>query len=217
MTDSNQEIKNLGFLPFHAINEFMRPNFRLKVIRETLNALPDLPGQQRSQVNRFVKKAVKIPGFRNPDKAPVVVKVLPTANAFEKQPQLVSSILSAWAEFRGGLRAQMYAILCERGWPTYPSDMLESGIENIIPKLDREWRMLPPDADRTRLPGFYPYWPKGEDFEILYEAFSQKFPEEQASIDETSLMAVWLSLRLPYEIEPGKDEPITDDTRDSGT
>ena len=31
MTDKTE------FLPFHAINEYMRPDFRLKVIRETLS------------------------------------------------------------------------------------------------------------------------------------------------------------------------------------
>ena len=40
--------KTAQFLPFHAVNEFMRDDYRLEVIRSTLNALPGLPENYRN-------------------------------------------------------------------------------------------------------------------------------------------------------------------------
>ncbi len=37
--------KTTQFLPFHAINEFMRDDYRAIVIRSTLNALSTLPAE----------------------------------------------------------------------------------------------------------------------------------------------------------------------------
>ena len=86
------------FLPFHAINDFMRSDFRLSVVKSTLGALNSLPESQRNSINHLTKKLVKIPGFRHSDKAPAFVRAIPTANAFEKSPELVAAILAAWAE-----------------------------------------------------------------------------------------------------------------------
>ncbi|MFM8323136.1 MAG: hypothetical protein ACKOC5_19670, partial [Chloroflexota bacterium] len=59
----------------------------------------------------------------------------------------------------------------------------------------------PPEADRTRLPGFGVTWPKNEDFELLNNAFTEKYPDADQTTDDVSLMAVWVSLRLPMELE----------------
>jgi hypothetical protein len=63
------------FLPFHAINEYMRPDFRLKVIRDTLSAQTNLEEHLSNELNQQIKKNVNIPGFRSSDKAPALVKV----------------------------------------------------------------------------------------------------------------------------------------------
>jgi len=55
--------------------------------------------------------------------------------------------------------------------------------------------------DRKRVPGFLPRWPKGEDFEALYATYKELFPTSEGSIDQVSLMTVWLSLRLPFTME----------------
>lgn len=175
--------KKISFLPFHAINEFMRPDYRLTVIRSTLEALPNLPESTRTSINNLTKKLVKIPGFRNSVKAPLPLRVKPTAEAFEKNPILVAAILSAWAEAHSQLRYQVYTLL-----------------------KSRSWEVLPPEADRTKLPGFLTTWPRGEDFEVLNVAFREMYPEVQVSSDDVSLMTVWVSGRLPYQFF-NEDQP----------
>ncbi len=63
------------FLPFHAINEFMRPDFRLTVIRDTLTNQSNLDDSHTNMLNQQIKKRVTVPGFRNSDKAPALIKV----------------------------------------------------------------------------------------------------------------------------------------------
>lgn len=172
------EDQTIPFLPFHAVNEFMRNDYRLEVVRSTLSALPDLPEPFRLPIDQMTRQFVHVPGFRNSAKAPLSKRVKPTAEAFEKSPDLVAAILSAWAEAHQELRQEVFDLLIERNWD-----------------------VLPPDADRTQLPGFYITWPKGENFENLTQAFAQKYPGSQADPDDISLMIVWLSVRLPYQFE----------------
>lgn len=173
--------KTAQFLPFHAINEFMREEYRLDVVRSALHALDTLPPEVRDPLNHLSRKLVQTPGFRNSAKAPASIRVRPTAEMFTKSPQLAAAVLSAWAGARIDLRQQVYDLLMERGW-----------------------QILPQDTDRTRMPGFMMTWPKGEDFDRLNAAFKEKYPQVQANSDDVSLMVVWLSLRLPYSHE-GED------------
>lgn len=170
--------KTAQFLPFHAINEFMREDYRLEVVRAALHALETLPAEVRDPLNRLTRKLVQTPGFRNSAKAPASIRVRPTAEVFTKSAQLAAAVLSAWAEAHTDLRQQVYDLLIERGW-----------------------QILPRETDRTRIPGFMMTWPKGEDFESLNHAFKEKYPRSQANPDDVSLMVVWLSLRLPYSHE----------------
>ena len=170
--------KRMQFLPFHAINEFMRNDYRVSVVRTTLHAMSELSGNLRSPIDRLTRKAVKVPGFRNSAKAPISVRVKPTAEAFEKNPQVVTAILSAWSEIHSELRQKVYDLLDERNW-----------------------EVLPPEADRTKLPGFMTVWPKDENFDVLGTAFNEKYPEAQTSSDDISLMIVWVGMRLPYQFE----------------
>jgi hypothetical protein len=198
------------FLPFHAINDFMRSDFRLIVVKSTLNALNNLPESQRNSINHLTKKLVKIPGFRHSDKAPTIVRAIPTSNAFEKSPELVAAILAAWAESHNSLRSQVYETLVSRGWKTFPTEM--HSLADVPPlKTEKDWGILPIEADRTKIPGFLIYWPKGETFEVLYQALTEKFSDLQASIDEASLMFVWLTLRLPVKIIDEEGNLITDE------
>jgi hypothetical protein len=188
------------YLPFHAINEFMRPDFRLSVVRETLNALPSLSEEHNNQINRLTNKLVKVPGFRNSDKAPAMMKVVPMAKSFEKSPELVAAILSAWAEANNELRFRVYNLLKDRGWAILSTEQPLSK-EMLSPEVIQKWPILPPDVDRTKLPGFYTHWPKGEDYDTLYNQFTKTYPDMEISIDRVSLMVVWLSLRLPHQME----------------
>jgi hypothetical protein len=171
----NEETK-IAFIPFHAINQFMRADFRLTVIRSTLLALPNLDEKHRRKIDYLTKKMVKVPGFRNSAKAPANIKAVAMAKPFDKEPKLVATILAAWAESTSELRQQTHDLLLARGW--------------II---------LPLDFDRARLPGFLTRWPAEDDYEVLYHAFTEEHPQSEASIDEFSLMVVWLAGRLPVE------------------
>lgn len=176
------DTKKARFLPFHAINGFMRSDYRLTVVRAALQAAPSMPEDLRQPLDRLVKKVVKVPGFRDGSKAPTPLKVRPAADAFEKSPDLVGAILAIWAQSKPELRQQVYDLLVEKGW-----------------------EILPAEANRAKLPGFMTDWPKGQDFEALKQAFHQKYPPVEASGDDISLMVVWVSGRLPYETE-GEDE-----------
>src|SRR4030066_2289670 len=195
------------FLPFHAINEYMRPDFRLKVIRDTLTGQNSLDEHLSNDLNQHIKKRVSVPGFRSSDKAPAFIKVVPASKAFEKNPDLVAIILSCWAELQPELREQVYSILKSRNWQVFPET---EGIDfsSINPDTIKEWPIFPIRMNRTKLPGFFAHWPKGEDFETLYKNFSELYPDSTAGIDTMSLMVVWLSMRLPFQVDSDAEKPV---------
>jgi len=202
------------FLPFHAINEFMRSDFRLSVVKSALSALPNLPESHLNTISHLTKKLVKVPGFRHSDKAPVFVRVIPTAKAFEKNGELVAALLAAWAESHDSLRTQVYELLVSRGWKTFPAEMHTLADVPTL-KTEQDWGILPISADRAKIPGFLVYWPKGETFEALYQSFTEKYPETQASLDEASLMAVWLAMRLPVNLVDEDGNVVSDENTDA--
>jgi hypothetical protein len=168
--------KQASFLPFNALNEFMRTDYRQSVVHMVITNLPSLPEKQQSAVNQAIKKMVQIPGFRNSLQAPAPLKVRPAISVFEKSPAFVATVLSAWAEINHGLRQRVYDLLVKRGW-----------------------EILPADADRTKLPGFLITWPKEDDFSVLNQVYGEIYPDQPATTDDVSLMAVWLAGRLPVE------------------
>lgn len=174
--------KKQEYLPFHAINEFMREDYRQAVVRAALHSTGQLPAEYREAIEKQTRRSVKVPGFRNSALAPAGVRVAPTASAFEKSPDLAAAILAAWAETHTELRQQVYDLLIERGW-----------------------ELLPIEVNRAKLPGFMIHWPKGEDFDIIGKAFAEKYPQSPAQSDDISLMTVWLGDRLPYKVD-GEDE-----------
>ena len=179
MTEELSEAKEkskMEFIPFHAINEFMRADYRMILLRNAMIALPDLSPKTQTTINKLIKKYVKVPGFRNSTKAPASVKAVSMVKPFEKEPKLVAAVISGWAEANSELRQQIFGLLNNLGW-----------------------KLLPPEADRTRLPGFLTQWPEEDDYEDIYQGFTEAFPDSDYGIDDVSLMAVWLSLRLPVE------------------
>jgi hypothetical protein len=135
-----QEVR---FLPFHAINEFMRDDFRLSVIRTVLSNITILDDKDRNQLYKLINSLVKIPGFRKPAKAPTPVKLIPVVKAFEKAPDLVAHILAAWAECHKSLRDEVYEILKVRNWSFIQNNV---DIKDILD----DWRILPYLAKRRK-------------------------------------------------------------------
>lgn len=183
--------KQIQFLPFQAINDFMLDDYREQVIRLVLSSSAQLPQEQQISLEKLTRKRVSIPGFRNSAKAPVNLRLKGVSESFEKSPPLAAAILAAWAELHPELRQQVYDLL-----------------------LAQEWEILPIEADRTKLPGFLPYWPFEQNFDSLYQAYQTAYPESQVEQNDVSLMVVWLSTRLPYhkgdtneELE--KNDPIS--------
>jgi hypothetical protein len=165
------------FLPFNAINQFMISDYRLDVLREVLANLDRLSPGQRSTIVGMIKRLFKLPGFRNPTLAPLLIKVRGAVSPFEKNAEFTAQVLADWAEIRSELMQQVYHFLKDRGW-----------------------EILPLDADRTKIPGFLTRWPKDETYEVLNQAFNEKNPLSNASDYDVRLMIVWVSGRLPYDM-----------------
>jgi len=185
----NENLK-VEFIPFHAINEFMRSDFRLKIIRVTLLELPQLDRKFRTSLDRLTRKYVKVAGFRNCLKAPISLKSVAMAKPFANQPDLVAAILSAWSAANFELQNGIFVLLTHKNW-----------------------KLLPIDTDRTKLPGFLTTWPVEDDYEDIYQDFVADYPDIAVSIDETSLMAIWLSGRLPID-KVSKEEMFAFDEND---
>ena len=180
--------KQVQFLPFHAINEFMVPEFRLAVIQAVFAGFDRLPGDRRSAINGLVKRNVQVPGFRNSVQAPAMVKARASVTPFERRPEYAGQVLQAWSELHPELRQQVY-------------DFLKG----------REWELVPPETDRSKLPGFLVTWPKGQNYDVLGEAFAQAYPDVQVAENDLRLMIVWLAGRLPYDMYEDEHEHETEE------
>jgi hypothetical protein len=170
------------FFPFHGINEYMLPDYRLKVIQTVFNKFDQLPGERRSAINGLVKRHVQVSGFRNSAQAPSGVKSRASVSTFERRPDFAAQILQGWSDLHAELRQKVY-------------DFLKA----------REWEVLPPEADRSKLPGFLTEWPEGQDYDVLGEAFAEMYPDFSNEQNDLRLMIVWISGRLPVDMY-GDDE-----------
>jgi len=169
--------KKATFLPFHAINQFMVPEYRLSVLQRVFGGFEKLPNSRKAALTGLVKRQVSVPGFRNSGVAPAPLKAKSSVSAFERSAEFASQVIMAWSELNPELRQQVYDLL-----------------------VARNWELLPAEADRTKLPGFLTTWPKGEDFDVLDKAFLEAHPDKTASDNDVRLMVVWLSGRLPYDM-----------------
>ncbi|MEN6522950.1 MAG: hypothetical protein ABFD14_04415 [Anaerolineaceae bacterium] len=166
--------KQIQYLPFHAINEFMLTEYRQQVINSVFHDIENLSGASRGKLNSLVKQQLQVPGFRNASQAPSGVKARYAVKAFEKSTEFAAQVLQCWSELHSELAQDVYAILQENSW-----------------------EILPVDTNRTVLPGFIPSWPEGETYDLLDDKYAKRYPEKQVDTNDLRLMAVWLSGRLP--------------------
>ena len=185
--------KKVQFLPFHAINEFMMPEYRLEVIQTVFAALDELPADIRGSLNQAIKSQVRVPGFRNSALAPLAIKVRGAVSTFGRDPRFVAQVLAGWSAVHADLMQQIYDLLKERGW-----------------------EVLPPEADRRKLPGFLTRWLKKDDFDVLQQAFRSKYPEVEQSDNNISLIAVWVSGRLPVDMVEDVAEDAAEEANETG-
>jgi len=174
------------FLPFHAINEFMRDDYRLTVLTEVLGASDRLTPEKRSAIGKMITRYVSVPGFRNGNLAPVGKKARASASLFERSSEFVALVVESWSHLHPELATTMFEVLSEHAW------------ENLQPL----------EVDRSQLPGFSIHWPKQDNFAGLIKAAHEKNPALAGeSEDNISLMAVWIGDRLPYDlfVEEGQE------------
>lgn len=174
------------YLPFHAINEFMRDDYRITVITEVLSKVDEFPPEKRSYIGKLISKFVLVQGFRNSNMAPVPKKAKASVTLFEHSPEYVGLIIEGWRSMHDELAKVVFEILSEHNWPNLPAL----------------------DVDRSELPGFQVHWPREDSFETLIAAVKEKAPALQESDDNISLMSVWMGNRLPYDlyIEESKEK-----------
>lgn len=187
---SDQQVQ---FLPFHAINEFMLGDYRQQVLHTVLSRMGELSPAQKSTLAGQVKRHVSVQGFRNSSAAPLPLKIRSASIAFQRHPDFTGRMLQCWVDLHAELCQQVYDLLVERGW-----------------------KILPANVDRAKLPGFLTDWPESETYEVLNQAFVEKYPDSPASEDDVRLMVVWIGNRLPYPVtssdekETGGAENIPD-------
>lgn len=169
--------KKVQVLQFHAVNEFMREDYRLAVLQEVFSALDQCTTIQKQLILRMFSKNVTVPGFRNSGLAPLSIKIKNSPSLFERSHDFSATIMECWSNLHPELKSAMHALLSERGWMLQPLEI-----------------------DRSLLPGFQIDWPKTDNFENLIKAIHEAHPDLKESDDNISLMAVWVGNKLPYNL-----------------
>ncbi len=175
------EEKKIQYLPFHAVNEFMRDDYRLVVLQEVFSSMEKCTNLQRQLITRLVSRGLQIPGFRNSSQAPVSMRIKHSASLFEKSSEFAATIMECWSNLHQELKKIIVPLLKERGWNPQPLEL-----------------------DRSLLPGFMIDWPKTDTFEVLIKAVREAQPTLDESDDNICLMVVWMGNRLPYDLFVGE-------------
>jgi len=170
-------------LPFHAVNEFMRDDYRLTILQEVFNELGKCTPSQRAKISSLFSSGVKLPGFRNSSLAPVAIRIKNSVGLFEKSAAFAGIILECWSNLHGELKGIIFETLTQKGWQLHP-----------------------PQLDRSQLPGFGTDWPKEDTFEVICNTVREAQSDLKESDDNISLMAVWVGNKLPYNLFTGENE-----------
>jgi len=169
--------KQARFIPFNAVNEFLLPEYRLKLIQQVFSGLDTLPESRRSAIARMVKRNIQVSGFRNSSLAPAPLKAKAAVTTFEKSHEFAGQIMAAWCDLQPELAQKIYDFLKARGW-----------------------ELLPVETDRAKLPGFLTRWPAEDTFEVLDDSYAATYPGDDAHEYDINMMIAWLSGRLPVEM-----------------
>ena len=147
----------------------MPESFRPEIVRCVLTGRERTSGDARAELDRSIKAAVNVDGFRNAAKAPPPLLQGPVANAVQYRDDLAGAVLRVWAELRQPLRDMVRAHLTERSLlddePTYSINSISMGrlgprwdeaIDQLIelhPDLDRDDLLLMSYYSSGRIPG----------------------------------------------------------------
>jgi hypothetical protein len=125
----------------------------------------------------LIKRYIQVPGFRDASKAPAALIARNAEKPFGQASDFAGRLVACWTDLHPELAAEIHALLEERRWPD----------------------LLPLNADRNEMPGFYASWPPDETFETILAAYKEKYPDSITGDYDISLMTVWLGGRLPFD------------------
>lgn len=174
MTMTEETVK---YLPFNAVNEFMRDDYRLTILHEVLGHAESAAGEKRKELSKFVARYVKIPGFRNSNMAPAGLKAKNSPSLFQQSADFAALVMEIWSTLHPELKSIVWNELNDRGWKPEPLE-----------------------KDRSELPGFQIHWPKEDSFESFHKKIKELRSDLSESEDDISLMVVWVGNRLPYDL-----------------
>lgn len=109
----HRPIETESGLPFRAISDCMRVDYRLRVIRAALGHYRDKrgPASDRMRLERAMQESVRLNGFRRPHLAISSPKAeelcLETAAAFHYYSNLTAAVLRLWVDSQSVLAAEM--------------------------------------------------------------------------------------------------------------
>lgn len=161
-------------LSYKAINVYIEQDYLEKVMGTVLTGVKKLPKQDQIDFSRFMRKYVKILGFRDPSRAPLPLQINALTTAFEEKDEVVPFTLSVWAKVNKKLAKQV------KTW------------------LDGEgWKDLDTAREYSEDGGFVAEWPKKLTFDKLVKDFQKTDPDAKFDRDDLILMVLWVSGKLP--------------------
>jgi hypothetical protein len=161
---------------YRAINVYVEREHLEDVLERILKGINSLSKPEQIEFIKKFKQYVKVNGFRNPTMAPLPLRVNAYAIAFEDKDETVPFTLSTWTKINPDLANEVKSWLEDKGW------------EDLA--LVREY-----DEDG----GFKSDWPEDFGSEDLIADFQKDHPESSFEPDDITLMALWVSGKLPRE------------------
>ncbi len=169
-------MSEIDYLPYKSINVLIEREPLEDILKRILQEINTLPKPDQINFVKEFKKYVKINGFRNPTMAPLAIRVMNYADAFEEKNEVIPFTFSTWTK-------------------THPA--FSEAVQKQLESLGFDNLLLQRKYEENK--GFLPNWPQ----DLSTEAFLEKFHSANPKIDfdENAIiaMAAWISGKLPEE------------------
>jgi hypothetical protein len=163
-------------VPFKTINVYINQDYLESIMKAVLTGFKKFSKQEQIDFTRFLRKYVKILGFRDPSRAPLSLQINALAKAFEEKDEVVPVVLSIWTKVNKKLAGDVKAWLEENKFKNIEMEREYSEDAGFTPDLAKKWK-----------------------FEKVEKDFSKTNPDTKFERDDLILMVLWLSGRLPKE------------------
>jgi hypothetical protein len=171
-----KEMPENEYLPYKTINVFINYDNLEYVMQEVLTGLNNLSKAEQISFSKSFRKHVKVLGFRDPMRAPLMLRVNALVSGFEEKDEVVPFALSTWTKLNADFAEKVKAWLDSEGW----KDLA----------MEREY-------EETK--GFLAEWPNKLTFDKLVKKFKKENPDVSFERDDLILMVLWISGQLPKE------------------